>query len=151
MDQYLFDKIVAYENCVQFYTCRHLTTMERLISRKRFGSPSEGFEEEADHFLKSNAVADIYSPQNFKQFLNCLNLTKMLEGSEIYNIVYKCRNSERGISLDELLKHFSNIVFDDAILVSKAELSTFYKKAYEISNETNKRQKLMCQDPREFD
>jgi len=149
MDQYLFDEIVAYENCVQFYTCRHLTTMERLMSKKRFGSPSEGFEE-ADHFLKSNAVDDIYSPQNFKQFLNCLNLTKMPEGSEIYNIIYKCRNSECGISLDELLKHFANIVLDDAIQVSKAELSAFYKKAYKIFNETNKRQKLMCQDPREF-
>ena len=149
MEQYLFDEIIAHENCVQFYSCRHLTTMERLMSKKRFGNSSEGFEA-TDYYLKSNAVDNIYSPQNFKQFLNCLNLTKMPEGSEIYNIIYKCRNSEHGISLDELLKHFANIVFDDVIQVTDAELSAFYKKAYKIFNETKKRQELMSQDPREF-
>ena len=86
MKKYLFDKIVIDGNRTQFYTCRYLTKGESVFAKAKFGYPIDSSVNNGI-LLTSIAVDDIFMPKNFKQFLNCLELTKLNDETKEYNIL----------------------------------------------------------------
>ena len=151
MAKYLFDKIKAFENHVEFYTCRHLTIGERLVAKKKFGNAHKGFEYVDGYFLRSLATDDIYSPKTLNQFIECLNLTKLKDekGYDISDVALDGETSE--ISLDNLLKKFVNMVYRNESKVSKEHIAGFYDKSHEILNEALSIKELLGQDPNEME
>lgn len=150
--KYLFNKIVIDGNNFKFYTCRFRTKLETLSTKVKFGETMPG------HYSNgiintSYCIDDIIIPRKFKQFLNCLELTKLDKNTNTYNIT-ELRNKgtetvTESITFNEVLKKFAAMINED-VLYSKKDLEMFYitaqniyKNEIDIKNDINNNDNLL--------
>lgn len=138
MKKYLFDEIlIASSGAICFKSFRDITFKE-IFTTNKFGRA------ESD---KSYANRDrwFFTPKNFKQFLNCLTMTKPIDGEYFINYSYPYED----VNFDDILNLFAKRVYE-AKKTSKEEIVKFYKKAKEIESSAIKERNILEQKPTEL-
>ena len=121
MKKYLFDEIyVGSDGKTAFKSFRKLSFVECFTCRCGQATP----------FNHSGEIWLFY-PQNFKEFLNCLTLTKTCDLDYIIN----CKRANEEKSFDNLLTAFARYVYDGEN-ITREGLVDFYGKAKDIKKAT---------------
>ena len=129
MKKYLFDVIYVDSNGkVTFKSFRKISFVECFTTCKCGAAKVNSYSH--DQWL--------YYPKTFKEFLNCLALTKTY--GEKYTINAKLADEEH--SFENLLKAFARYVYEEKN-ATKKELVDFYKKANEIKKATDSERALL--------
>ncbi len=138
MKKYLFDEIlIDSTGTICFKSFRDITFKEIFTTNKCGHAETD----------KSYANRDrwFFMPKNFKQFLNCLTMTKPLDGEYYINYGYPYED----LSFDDILNLFTKRVYE-AKKASKEEIVKFYKKAKEIQCSAIKERNILEQKPTEL-
>ena len=149
MKKYLFDKIVIDGNRTQFYTCRYLTKGEGVFAKAKFGYPIDSSVNNGILFT-SLAVDDIFMPKNFKQYLNCLELTKLNDETKEYSILLEKNSGSKQISFGEALKIFVNVFKEDEVKISENQIKLFYEKSYAIYRNAKNNSEVLNKEPEDL-
>ena len=130
MKRYLFDEIdVKYDGSVAFHTFRNLKFTE-IFSTSKCGHATSNNHSE---------IRWTYYPKNFKQFLNCLVLTKTYDNEYIINcknydeLIFGCKETK--YSFTDVLKTFAKYVYQEKN-ATKEQILDFYEKAKKIKEAT---------------
>lgn len=138
MKKYLFDEILINSNgTICFKSFRDITFKEIFTTNKCGHAESDESYSQRDRW--------IFMPKNFKQFLNCLAMTKPIDGEYSINCDYPYED----LSFDDTLNLFAKRVYE-AKKASKEEIVKFYKKAKEIESMSIKERNILEQKPTEL-
>ena len=149
MKKYLFDKIVIDDNRIQFYTCRQLTKSEKFLARVKFGDSFNGTFNNGIYYT-ALAVDYIFTPNNFRQFLNCLESTKLNDETKEYNILLERNSCSKQISLGEALKIFVNVYSKLLVKLPENQIKLFYEKSYGIYRNSKNNSAVLNKEPEDM-
>ncbi|MBO7527819.1 MAG: hypothetical protein J6T74_08040 [Clostridia bacterium] len=144
MKKYLFDKIEICRNCVVFHTSREATLIEALsLHHKDYGynAPLLAMPTRHADAWNNNRV---FFAENLEQFLKLLSKTSFC-GKDYF--IVNSDNEEK--TFEELLKEFAKMVNKQTEL-NKEEVEKFYTEAYKIRNRAKNIEKLLNNNPSEF-
>ena len=138
--KYLFNRIELTDKGVRFISFRDIGFLEYVS--KYLG----------DYSLTGTHKTESCEAKTFKEFLNCLKITKLEIDEDNYEIIQElpyAPNLEVEIDFDFVLKHLIQKVYEGK-QASEKTIKEFCKKAYEIKENTIKDRALLNKSVDEF-